>query len=551
MSRWYKRENLRYDLSAGLTVAIVGLPQAMAYALIAGVEPIYGLYTSIVTAIFASILGSSNLLVTGPTNAISLMIASNMRGMATDENFLLMLFLLTFLVGIFQLIFGLLRVGKLINYVSHSVIVGFMAGAGIIIALGQMDSFLGVSNIAHHMALGKFFLVLQNLGRINYMALVLGIFSIVIIVLCKRINRNIPGALLAIIFSAVFVVLFDLESQGVHLVGNVPRGLPPFRLLEFRWEWISLLWSGALAIAVVGLVEAIAISKSLAVASGQRIDANRDFLGQAFANIAGSFFQCIPASGSFTRSAINYESGARTKLSVVFSGVIVAIILLVFGSLARYIPRPSLAGVIIVVAYNMINKKAIAKIMRTNRQDGYVVAATLIATVLMPDLEWAIIMGVVVAILVHLWNTGEVKISILRPLAEGSYVELEYGQINLSVIDSPITILQIEGDLYFGAVSDLEEKLYKILNQMQSKVYILRLKRVNVADLSALEMIERFVRDCHKRGVQVVLCGVSSRMKHLLDQLNVTEFVGDGNLFLAEEVLHSSTKKAYDRAEQL
>ena len=321
----YRKENWKFDLMAGLTVAIVALPQSMAYALIAGVDPVYGLYTSIIAAIIGSIFGSSDHLITGPTNAIALMIASQVKNF-TDSNFLTMLFILTFLVGLIQFLLGILRVGKIINFVSHSVIVGFTAGAGIIIALGQLNQFLGISLPKGYNPLYvKVWQTLAAIDQTNLYALGLANLTVAIILICKKINKNIPGSLLGLIVSACLVALFNLGDKGIKLVGEIPNNLPLFRLPQaFPVHFIFDLMGGAAAIAIVGLVEAISISKSIALSSEQRINPNQEFLGQGLANMLAAFFQCIPASGSFTRSAINYASGGKTKLAGILSGIIVA-----------------------------------------------------------------------------------------------------------------------------------------------------------------------------------------------------------------------------------
>ena len=548
----YRKEYVKFDLMAGLTVAIVALPQSMAYAMIAGVNPVYGLYTSIVAAIIGSLCGSSNHLITGPTNAISLMIASQVQHFS-GANFLDMLFLLTFLVGVFQFLLGLLKVGKIINFVSHTVIVGFTAGAGIIIALGQLDQFFGIKIAGgYHPLYEKVYLTLSMLGKANPYALSLAVLTVAIILICKKINKNIPGALIGIVAGAVIVKIYGLADYGVRLVGDIPNHLPSFQILnDLRFDWIFDLLGGAVAIAIVGLVEAISISKSISLSTEQKIEPNQEFIGQGLANMTAAFFQCFPSSGSFTRSAINFGSGARTKLAGILSGLFVAIMLIFFAPYAKYIPNASLAGVIIIVAYNMVNKHAIRKIAKASKEDLSVMVVTIVATVLMPDLERAILIGIAVSVIVHLWNTGEIKVKILKQDGKSTFKEFEIRDEMLKDNPSGITLIHIEGDLYFGSATDLEEKLRKVLEDPNTAICIIRLKRINVVDISAFEVVENFIKRSMKRGRKVLLCGVGLKMKKFLDKLGITEIVGTENVFLAEEQVYASTGEAYRRAKLL
>jgi sulfate permease, SulP family len=548
----YRKEYFKFDLIAGLTVAIVALPQSMAYALIAGVNPVYGLYTSIVAAIIGSFFGSSDHLITGPTNAISLMIASQVQHI-TGANFMAMLFLLTFMVGAFQFLLGLLRVGKIINYVSHAVIVGFTAGAGIIIALGQIDQFFGIKVAkGYHPLYEKVFLTLASLGKTNLYVLGLALLTIAIILISKKVSKKIPGALIGMIAGAIIVKIYGLGDRGVKLIGDIPNHLPPFKLMSsFQFHWVFDLMGGAVAIAIVGLVEAISISKSISLSTEQKIEPNREFMGQGLANMIAAFFQCFPSSGSFTRSAVNFGAGAKSKLAGIISGVIVAVTLVFFASYAKYIPNASLAGVLIVVAYDMVNKHAIRKIVKASKYDLSVMAVTIAATVLMPDLERAILIGIAVSVIVYLWNTGEIKVKILKQDERAVFKESEIRDELLKDNPSGITMVHIEGDLYFGSATDLEQKLRRILDDPQTSVCILRLKGINVIDISAFEIVENFIEHSLKKGRQILLCGVGNDMKKFLDKLGIINKVGAGNVFLAEDQVFSSTSKAFQKAKIL
>lgn len=543
----YKKDYARHDVAAALTVAVVAIPQSMAYAIIAGVNPVYGLYTAIISTILASAFGSSNHLIAGPTNAISLLVASTMRDYAALDNAYEMLFLMTFMVGILQILFGILKLGKTINYVSHSVIAGFTAGAGILIAFGQLNQLLGISikNPAQMPTFKKVFYVIAHINEVNLYSFLMGIITIVIIIACKRINKNLPNSLFGIVIPIILVLVFALDGKGVKLTGDMPSTLPPFKIIRFSWTSMKDIFSGAIAIAAIGLVEAISISKSIAAASRQKIDANQEFIGQGIANAVSSFFQCIPGSGSFTRSAINYYSGAVTRISGILSGVSIAVILLFLAPYAQYIPTPCLAGVIMVTAYNMVNKKEMKKVSNVCKTDSFVMWATLCATVLMPDLDWAIYLGIAISIALYLRATNKAPVKILVPTKAEA---LHFTEREIEYVKAPVDILiiQLEGNLYFGSASDLENKLETLADK--SKVFILRLKTVTSIDMTALGALKIFIRNAREAGGRIIVCGVQSGLNEMLVNSNLYSDIGAENIFLSEEEVFASSIKALERA---
>jgi sulfate permease, SulP family len=547
--RAYNAPAFRSDVVAALTVAIVVLPQSMAYALIAGVDPVYGLYAAIVTAIVGSFFGSSNHLITGPTNAIALMTAGAMKDYTGSADFYPMLFLLTFMVGALQFLLGVLKVGKIVNFVSHAVIVGFTAGAGIIIGLGQMNELLGVVlPKGYHPLYEKVLITLGAIGSTNIYALGFAALTIGIVLTAKKIDRRIPGALLSLIICAWLAWLIDAGEKGVKLVGIIPDHLPEIRMVHFNLHWALDLFGAAVAIAVVGLVEAIAIAKSIALSSEQRIQPNQEFLGQGLANMTGAFFSAFPCSGSFTRSAINFSAGGATKTAGILSGILVALTLVSLVAYAKFIPMASLAGVIVIVAYGMVDQHAIGRIARASRHDMSVMLITAGATVVMPDLERAILTGIAVSILVHIWNTGEIRVRLLKPHG-AAFREYDLGLEKQE--DSPIAIIHLDGNLYFGSASDLQEKLWEVAEQTSARAFILRLKRVNAVDISAFEVLESFVEKALEKGGHVLLCGVNPTMARFMGKSGLAERIGEANIFLAEETIYASTNKAYARAQEL
>jgi len=538
----YEKKNFRFDLIAALTVAVVALPQTMAYAMIAGVHPAYGLYSGIVLTIIASSFGSSHQLATGPTNAICLLIASYMIPFAGKENFFAKLFLLTFLVGAIQLTMGILRLGSLVNYVSHAVIVGFTAGAGIIIAMGQLNNLMGIKlPSGHHTSIGMVVACLQNIEKTNYYALGIGIFTIAVIIICKKINRNLPGAFLGVIFSVILVKVLGLEEYAVKVVGQIPQAIPPLSIPNFDLSAIRDLGTGAIVIAIIGLVEAVSISKAIASKTRQKIDPNQEFIGQGMANLGGSFFSGIAGSGSFTRSAITYQNGGKTRLTGVLVGLIILVVLIFLAPFARYIPNASLAGVIMLVAYSMVDKKALTKVLTTNRNDAIVLLVTMLTTIFAPHLEQAIYAGVAISLLLYLKDSGVASVKTLKSVrgSDGCFVEQIFNEQ-----DTSISILQLEGNLYFGSSADLDKKLSD--SYSDSEVFLIRFKGVSIIDITAIEVIEAFINRSLQEDKRVILTGVTPKILKMLHKMHIIEHVGKENIFMEDDEVFTTSGKALD-----
>lgn len=412
----YSREKLKKDFWAGLTVAVVALPQSMAYAVIAGVNPKYGIYAAIVPVIIAALLGSSKFLVSGSTNAIAMVVASSLASISVagqlardlpEEQKMSLLFFLAFLVGLIQVIMGLARLGGLVKLISHSVAVGFAAGAGFLIIFNQMENFFGLPTEAHFKFTETFSDLFFHLGAFNPLAVLFGLFTLLMIFLAHKISPQIPGAFLALAFSALAVWFLDL-SGAVPLVGSIPNLAPPLSWPEFSLEYLRVLFAPALAIAILGLVEAMAIAQAIAVSSGEKIDARREFFAQGLANISAAFFSALPGSGSFTRSAVNYRSGARTRLAAIFSGLLVLFIVIVFAVWAEYVPIASLAGVLIAIVCSMAERKVWIFFRRASRTDQFVLFVTFLSTLFL-NLETAVFLGLIISLALVLR-----KVSFLR-----------------------------------------------------------------------------------------------------------------------------------------
>lgn len=530
-------------------MTVVGIPQYMAYALIAGVSPVYGLYIGIVATIIGSVFGSSNQLITGPTNAICLLTASAMIRYMNLPNAYQMLFLMTFLVGVLQLLYSVIKLGTLVDFVSHTVLVGFTAGAGVIIALGQLKAFFGMSikNSSSMSPLEQTYFIITHISKTNLYVLGVGMMTIAIVVICRKINKKLPGALLGITLPIIFIIMFALEKKGVKLTGTIPSVLPPFKMVQFSFASLKDIFRGAFAISIIGLVEAISISKSISTKTRQKIDSNQEFIGQGLANIVGSFFQCIPSSGSFSRSAINYINGGASRFAGILSGVIVAIILVCLAPFAKYIPSASLAGVLIYTGYGLIDKEDIKKVVRAGilSSDSIAMCVTCFLVIILPNIDYAIYVGIALSIVLHLKDTNKAPVKLLIPLpgAESQIIEHEIKLVKEKV---DVLIIQLEGNLYFGAAHDLGEKLESLISK--SRVFILRMRNVTTIDLTSLNTLKAFNRNVKEAGGITIVSGVNSDLDLFFKKTNFESDIGIENIFKSENEVFASTTNNLQKA---
>jgi SulP family sulfate permease len=351
------RRTLRSDIIAGITGAIIVLPQGVAFALIAGLPPEYGLYSAIVPAVIAALFGSSFHLISGPTTAISLVIFTTISPFAepSSTDYIRLVLTLTLLAGMFQLALGLARLGTLVNFVSHSVVVGFTAGAAILIGTSQISHVLGITLPKGESFVHTWIDVVRLLPHVNPYVVAVALSTLLAALVFKRVLPRWPGMLFAMVIGSLLGLLLNGKEHGLSLVGALPDRLPPLSLPELSTASIRKLAPGALAVAMLGLTEAVSIARSVATHSHQRIDNNQEFIGQGLSNVVGSFFSSYAASGSFTRTGVNFNAGAKTPLAAVFAALSLLLILLLVAPLTSYLPIASMAGILLLVAYNLID----------------------------------------------------------------------------------------------------------------------------------------------------------------------------------------------------
>ncbi|MFP4381422.1 MAG: solute carrier family 23 protein [Candidatus Sumerlaeia bacterium] len=596
---------MQADATAGLTVAVMGVPQAMAYAMIAGLPPAYGLYTAIVTCAIAAITGSSRHLVTGPTNALCMVILSLTTHLARQFqiNVLELVLLLTIMTGVIQIIFGLLKLGTVLRYVSNSVMVGFTAGAGILIAGNQLKNVMGVNLATDHVRFHDVLIATaQKIPEVNPYSLAIGVLTALCVILLPKINKKIPAALIGVLVSALIVYLMGWHDPGrinpdykikivkdirinttpraveekdptVDAKGNAPHeaetdettvpqalgmensaeaqeGIPrslnilrvPHLILHPDYEITRELGAGALALAILGLIEAASIARAIAASTGQRLNFNREFIGQGVANMTGGFFSSFAGSGSFTRSAVNFGAGARTRMAAVFSAMWTALTILLLAPAANYIPTASLAGMLIVIAYSMIEKHRLKLAWSSGFNSRLVLGSTLVSTLILP-LEYAIFVGVIMSIVLLLKITGRTDLTQLIPRSDTGFDEVPFNR----AAASPIVIVNMEGDLYFAAVEDLDYELQRSLTSM-TRVVILRMKRLRAVGSTAMAILEHFWEILKARNITLIVCGIEEKLVDVMTHSGLRNEIGEQNIFYADNKLFQSTELAVARA---
>ena len=420
--RWWPgvtKQTLRADAIAALTGALIVLPQAVAFATIAGLPPEYGLYAAMVPTVIAALWGSSWHLVSGPTTAISIVVFASISPLAESGSaqFIGLVLTLTFLAGAIQLAMGLARLGMLVNFISHTVIIGFTAGAAILIASSQIKNFFGldVPRGAHFHEVLLYFG--GHLAEIQPWVLAVGAVTLAAGLLARRYLPKLPYMIVAMVAGSVAAALINAElgseGTGIRTVGALASSLPPLSLPDFSFTAIKQTLFPATIIAILALTEAVAIARSIAIKSDQRIDSNQEFIGQGLSNIAGSFFSGYASSGSFNRSGVNFASGAKTPLAAALSAVFLLVIVLLVAPLAAYLPVASMAAILFIVAWNLIDFHHIGEIFRRHKRERIVLTLTFLGTLV--DLEKGIFLGILVSLLFYLYRTSQPSIRALLP----------------------------------------------------------------------------------------------------------------------------------------
>lgn len=530
---WFKNYNRKVfiqDLTAGLTVAVVLVPQSMAYALIAGLPPVYGLYAASIPVIIAALFGSSPQLATGPVAIVSFLTFTSLTSYAKpgEEKFIELAILMALLVGLIQLFMGLFRLGFIVNFVSHSVIMGFTNAAAIIIITTQIPALLGIKVEQKELIFQNLYEIAINLPKTNLYTLAVGLASIAIIIGLRRINKNIPSALVAVIIFTILSYYFSFESYGIKVVGNIPQGLPYPSIPYIDLDLLDRLLGKAFIIALVGFMEAYAIAKFIASQTKQKLDVNQELIGQGLANVVGSFFKSYPVSGSFSRSAVNFQAGAKTGMSNIISACFVIATLLFVAPLLYYLPRPVLSAIVITAVVGLIRPYHFIHLWKTNRYDGISAITTFALSFIMKP-DYAILIGVFLSLSLFLWRSLHPRIvRMSRDPISGTFVNAEAN--NLPTCPQ-IEMIRPEASLYYANVENILEEIKDIVKGKPAlKHLVIDGESINYVDGTALEALHDFHEDLKNVGVNLVFVNVKAPVKDVMIRSGFLEELGKDNI---------------------
>jgi SulP family sulfate permease len=538
-TRNYKKGNLLPDLLAGITVAVVLIPQSMSYAMIAGVSPIYGLYAGAVPPIIAALWGRTSLLATGPVAMVSLLTYSAILPFAKPgtPEFIGMAVTLAFLVGICQLLMGVFRLGFIMRFVSHPVIIGFTNAAAIIIGLTQLKHLLGIELKDSEFVLPIIIETAEKLTKINPYSLGIGAAAFLIIVLGKRIHKYFPGAMAATAVTILLCYFLELNKMGVKIIGEMPEGLPGFSfpikelfdvsqsisatglpvmtITLTNLENVLRLIGPAIIISVIGFMEAFAISKAVVAKTKEQPDVNQDLIGQGAANLAGSFFMSYPVSGSFSRTAVNLQTGGRTGLTNILSGLIVMSTLLFFTKAFYFLPKATLAVIVMSAVAGLVHPAQFLKLLKTNRNDAIVASTTFIfALITKPD--YSLFIGIALALLLFLWESMTPRIVVLtRDQRSEIFVNAE---TTGKPVCPQILYLLPDFSIYFANAEFVRENIMqKVIERKNGLKYVLMdMEMVSKIDTTGVDEFKTLVEDMKKEGIGLALANVKTSVREVL-----------------------------------
>lgn len=526
---------------AGLTGAVIVLPQCVAFATLAGMPVEYGLYCAMLPAIVAALYGSSWHLVSGPTNAISIVLFAALSPLAQPGSapYVQLALTVTLLCGVMQLGMGIARLGALVNLISHTVIVGFMAAAAVVIANAQLRTFFGVDLPRGASLIQTWRAFLPTLDEINPYVTAVALVTLVTAIAIRRVRPRWPYMIFALIVGGFATWVFDLSSvrdTGISTVGGLPASLPPFSWPVVSIDALRETAVIAFAITILGLTEAVSIARSIALRSGQRIDSNQEFVGQGLSNIAGAFFSSYASSGSFNRSGVNYDAGARTPLAAAFSAGLLLLILFAVAPLAAYLPHAAMAAVLLIVAWGLIDLREIRKILRTSRSETAVLALTFFSGVLV-SLEFCIVAGVMLSLLLYLNRTTHPVLTLLAPSDLGG--NRRDARLQRRKDCPRLAIVRLNGSLFYGAVEHVRNGLHAITDEAHGRPKHLLLvgDAINFIDLAGTHLLQDEAARLARRGGALHLVRVKPSVHALLERTGALATIGAAQI-------HDTAKEA-------
>lgn len=543
----YQKTDLQGDLSAGLTVGIMLIPQGMAYAMLAGLEPIHGLYAVTVPLLLYAIFGTSRQLAVGPVAMVSLLTAAGIATLnaTSPEQYLLYALSLAFLVGLIQFGMGLFKLGFVVNFLSHPVISGFTSAAAIIIGLSQIKHLFRINlpNTEHIQEM--IVAIFQNIADIHWITFGIGIVGIIIIKYGKKIHKSFPAPLVAVIVGIAFVTGFDLTSQGVKIVGDVPSGLPSLSSPSFDLATWKTLFPIALTISLVGFAESFAVAKTIqAKHKNYRLNANQELTALGLANFGASFFQGYPVTGGFSRTAVNNDAGAKTTMSSIFSAILIVLTLLFFTGLFYNLPSAILAAVVLVAVSGLIDFKEPVHLWHKDKADFSMLVATFVITLTL-GIETGIISGMVLSLLVIIYRASRPHIAQLGRVPGTNTFRNITRFKNLEVRED-LLMVRIDGPIYFANVEFIKDKLDLWISEKGKnvKMLVFNMESVSNIDSTGAHELNEWINTWRKSGMDISMTSIKGPVRDVLNRWALLESVGSDHIFLDDNTALS----AFDHA---
>ena len=534
----YKKEWFKNDLSAGLTVGVMLIPQGMAYASIAGLPPIYGLYASLVPIILYALFGSSRQLAVGPVAMVSLLTATAIGSfgdiaLADYINYALVLALM---VGVVQFLLGLFRLGFLVNFLSHPVISGFTSAAALIIGFSQLKHLLGVDIPRSHHVLEIILNAIKQFDSINVLALSMGISGVLVILVFKKIHKALPSQLFAVIFGILIVYFFGLNSgvNAVSIVGDIPKSLPSLSVPEYNYDELRMLFPMALTIAVIGFMESIAVAKAIqSKHRNYKVMPNQELIALGLSNAIGSLFQSYPTAGGFSRTAVNDQAGAKTAIASVISAILILLTLLFLTPLFYYLPKSILAAIIIVAVIGLIDMKEARRLWMSDRTDFYLLMVTFFATLGL-GIEKGIGVGVILSLAMVIFKTTKPHIAVLAKVP-GTHFYRNIERFDNLTPRKELLIYRFDAQIYFANTNYFKESLADLVKQkgQDLKHIIIDGESINNIDSTGIHMLNEEIHQYRQMGIELALTGIKGPVRDRLEKGGVIKSIGYDKCFMS------------------
>jgi SulP family sulfate permease len=533
----YKKEWLKGDFGAGLTVGIMLIPQGIAYAMIAGLPPIYGLYTAMIPQIVYAIFGTSRQLAVGPVAMDSLIVASGVAALAQigTQHFIEFAILLAFMMGFLQVIFGVFKLGFLVNFLSRPVISGFTSAAALIIGLNQLKHLLGVNIQRDNKIQSILVEAFHSLKDIDIITSVIGIISIVILIFFKHLTKKIPGALVVVVLGILVVKIFHLDQLGVQILGEIPKGLPEFMMPKFEKSTLVELFPVALTLSLIAFLEAISVAKAMEIKHNDyKVNPNQELIAIGLGNIVGSFFQTYPATGGLSRTAVNHQAGAKTPLAAIVSGLVVGFTLLFLTPLFYYLPKAVLGAIIIVAVIGLLDFSVPKQLLRYSKRELIILNTTLIVTATV-GIKEGILIGIILSITMLIYRSTKPHIAILGKVPKTHFYRNVSRFEGLLKVYEDILIVRFDAQIFFANVSFFKDKLEDFVIEKGDKLKLIIIdgESINSIDSSGIYMLRDVINKYKRMNIEIAFSGMKGPVRDILDKSGIMKKISYNNCFMS------------------